>query len=110
MKQNRTVAEGSIQRLKFYPQGGLLCLDSKVRRRYEESKSDKRSEPGLTEDYSSETSSERDGPEEGLKDKLPVQAAPAKPKMAFKIDISKCKIDNAPEIELEISTCLAMMG
>lgn len=75
-----------------------------MRRRYEETKSDKRSEPGLTEDYSSETSSDREEiVDDTSKDKLPTQPILAKPKMGFKLDLSKCKIDNTQEIGVEIS-------
>lgn len=49
--------ENIIQRLKFYPQCGLLCSDSKVRRKYEDRKSDRKLDSG-TADYSSESSSE----------------------------------------------------
>jgi len=75
-----------------------------VKRRYEESKSDKKSEAGLIEDYSSETSSDREGnTKEGSKEKIPVQPILVKPKIGFKLDISKCKIDYAQEIGVEIS-------
>ncbi len=55
-----------LQKLKFYPQYGLFCIDSKVRRKYEDRKSDRKPESvaataGATAaDYSDATSSDED--------------------------------------------------